>query len=50
MEELRESDVESAPGAPAAAPAKYALVLHEQELGSTIPEAEARFRPFVSAS
>lgn len=50
VEELRDSDAEPAPGAPQAAPVKYALVLHEQELGSTIPGAEARFRPFVSAS
>jgi len=51
VEELRESEVEEAPGpAPAAPPARYALVLHEQELGSTIPEAEARLRPLVSAS
>jgi len=50
VEELRESEVELAPGAPPTAPAKYALVLHEQELGSTIPQAEARLRPFVRAS
>lgn len=50
VEELRESGAEPAPGAPAALPAKYALVLHEQELGATIPDAEARLRPFVRAS
>jgi len=44
VEELTESDVEGAQ------PVKFALVLHEQELGSTVPEAEARLRPFVSAS
>jgi hypothetical protein len=50
VEELRESDEELAPGTPAAAPVKYALVLHEQELGATIPDAEARLRPFIRAS
>lgn len=50
VEELRESDAEPAPGEAPPPPAKYALVLHEQELGSTIPDAEARLRPFVSAS
>lgn len=50
VEELRESEIEEAPGADPSAPARYALVLHEQELGSTIPEAEARLRPFVSSS
>lgn len=49
VEELRESDAEPAPGAEAAPPAKYALVLHEQELGAPIPDAEARLRPFVAA-
>ncbi|HVE82719.1 MAG TPA: PH domain-containing protein [Myxococcales bacterium] len=49
VEELRESD-EPPAGEQPPAPEKYALVLHEQELGSTIPEAEARLRPFVRAS
>jgi hypothetical protein len=49
VEELRESEVELAPGAPPVAPEKYALVLHEQELGSTIPEAEARLTPLARA-
>lgn len=48
VEELRES--EEPPGAEPSPPARYALVLHEQELGAPIPDAEARLRPFVAAS
>lgn len=47
VEELRESVEAQGPEAPA--PERYALVLHEQELGAPVPEAEARLRPFVAA-
>ena len=46
---FHETEAEPAPGAPPVAPEKYALVLHEQELGSTIPEAEARLTPLARA-
>ena len=47
VEELRESDRAQQPEV--SAPDRYALVLHEQELGGPVPEAEARLRPFVGA-